>query len=116
MLYARQSSLPVVSVERGDPAAHSHLAAARADDDFALHDDRRHRDRLARVEVAHLRAPELLARCRVDGDGVSVEQVVDDLAVGERRAAIHDVAARDAHRRLRVLRAELPLAAEGPAA
>ena len=37
-----------------------------------------------------------VARRGVDGDGVSVEQVVEDLPVGERRAAIHDVAARDA--------------------
>ena len=26
-------------IERRDPAAHAHLAAARADDDFVLHDD-----------------------------------------------------------------------------
>ena len=62
-----------------------------------------------RVEVRHLRAPELLARRRVDGDGVSVEQVVEDLAVGVRGAAIHDVAARLTGGRLRVLGTELPL-------
>ena len=50
-------------------------------------------------------APQLRARRGVDGDRVPVEQVVDDLAVGERGAAIHDVAARDADRRLRILRA-----------
>ena len=55
------------------------------------------------VEFAHLRAPELLARRGVDGDGVSVEQVVEDLSVGERGAAIHDVAACYADRRLCVL-------------
>ena len=60
-------------------------------------------------EVAHLRAPEQLARRRVDGDGVSVEQVVEDLPVGVRGAAIHDVAAREPDGRLRVLRADLPL-------
>ena len=108
-LYARQSCLPVVEIERGDPAAHAHLAAARADDDFVLHDDRRHRDRLAAIHVAHLHPPQLRARRRVDRDRVTVEQVVDDLPVRVRRAAIHDVAARDANRRLRILRAVLPL-------
>ena len=76
---------------------------------FVLDDERRHRDRLAAIHVAHLRPPQLGARRGVDGDGVTVEQVVDDLAVGERRAAIHDVAARDADRRLRILRPVLPL-------
>ena len=44
-----------------------------------------------------------LPRRRVDRDGVAVEQVVEDLAVGEGGAAIHDVAAGEADRRLRVL-------------
>src|SRR3954462_3318867 len=56
------------------------------------------------LDVAHLRAPQLRAGGGVERDRVSVEQVVDDLAVGVRRAAIDDVTTRDTHRGLRILR------------
>src|SRR4029079_17140782 len=92
--------LATVQIHGGDPTAHAHLTAARPDDHFVLHDDGRHGDRLTFVDVAHLGAPQFRPGCRVDGDGVSVEQVVDDLAVGEGGAAVHDVATGDADRRL----------------
>ena len=114
-MYARQTLASRRQIERGDPAAHAHLAAARADDDAILHDDRRHRDRLAAIEIRHLHAPELLAALRVDGDGVPVEQVINDLSFGVRGAAIHDVAARGAHGGLRVLGTDTSTSVESPA-
>src|SRR4026209_1132258 len=80
-------------VEGGDPSAHSHFAAARTDDHFSLHDYRRHGDRLAAREITHLGPPDLIPCCRVDSDGVSVQQVVENLSVGVCGAAIHDITA-----------------------
>ena len=48
---------------------------------FALDDKRRHGDGLALVDVAELGVPDLLAGLGVDGDGVIVERVEEDLAV-----------------------------------
>src|SRR5687768_16151991 len=64
-------------VERGDPAAHAHLAAARTDDDFPLYDDGRHGHRLAVPEAAHACLPEQPAARGIDADGVAVQQVVE---------------------------------------
>ena len=100
---------PSSCIERGDPSPHTHLATARADDDFAFHHYRRHRDRLATGEITHLRAPYLIAGRRINGDGVPVQQIVEDLSVGVRGAAIYHVAARSADRLLGVLGTELPL-------
>src|SRR4029079_639268 len=95
-------------IERCDPSAHSHLTAARSDENFSFYDDRRHRDRLAFREVTHLRAPQLSSGLYIDSDGVTVEQVVEALGVGVCGAAIDYVAAGAANRLLRVLRPELP--------
>jgi hypothetical protein len=48
------------------------------------------------VSPCDLRLPEFAAGARVDGDGVPVEQVVDDFAVAVGRPAVDGVAARDA--------------------
>ena len=96
-------------IDGSDPAAHAHLATAGTDDDFSLHDQWRHGHGFALGEVAHLRAPEQCACHDIDGDGVSVEQVVEDLSVGVCGAAIHHVAAGEANGGLRVFRPHLPL-------
>src|SRR5439155_8966074 len=45
----------------------------------------------------------------IDGDGVTIQQVVENLSVGVRSAAIHYVAAGSSDRLLRIVRTELPL-------
>ena len=73
------------------------------------YDQRRHRHGLALVDVAELRVPLRLAGRCVDRDGVAVERVEEDRAVGVRRAAVHEVAARDALRRRRAASGRTPL-------
>ena len=100
--------LPRRRIECGDPAPHSHLSTARANDDLPLHHDWRHGDRLAAGEIAHLRSPDLSpARC-VDSNRVSVEQVVEDFAVSVGSATIHDITARSSNRLLRIRGTEFP--------
>ena len=60
--------------------------------------DRRHGRGLAIGDVGDLGLPQLPAGRRVHRNRVSVEQVVDDLAVGVERAPIDRVAAGDADR------------------
>ena len=100
---------PGAGVQHQYPTAHAELGAAVADDHFVVHDDRRHRDRLADVYVADLHLPNLFAGLGVDGDGVRVERVVVDAPIGIRRAAVHDVAARDADRAIAGIRLVDPL-------
>jgi len=107
--------LSATFIERGEPAANAHLAARIADDDFAVRDQRRHRQRLALLDVAELRAPHLLAGPGVDRDRLPVERIEDDLAVRIDRAAIDRAAAGDALRRRRRFRLEHPfLRCAGP--
>ena len=91
--------LPGRQVERLEPAVDSELPARRTDDYAIAHDQRRHGDRLAAREVGDWYVPDFLAGLRIDRDGVTVEQVVDDLAVGVDGAAVDRVAAGDAERR-----------------
>ena len=101
-------------VERGDPSAHAHLAAAVADEHFVLHDERRHRDRLAVRIVRDVRDPHFLAALGVDRARAPVQRVEKNLPVRVRRAAIHDVAARHSLcRRRELARAIHPLHAAG---
>jgi len=58
----------------------------------------RHRGGLTDVDVADARAPDFFARLRINGHGLGIEQVVDNLAAGIGSAAIHDVTAGDADR------------------
>src|SRR5436190_11337988 len=88
--------LPVSRVQRLDPAAHAQLGAAVADDHFVVDDDRRHGHGLADVDIAHGHFPDLFAAVRVDRDGVRIQRVEVDPAVGVGRAAIHHVTARNA--------------------
>jgi len=95
-------------VERRQPAADAELPAAITDEHPVADDQRRHRHRLAAVDVAELRAPQLTSRPRVDRHRLCVERVEDDAAVGVGGAAIDGVAAGDALRRRRRLRLVLP--------
>ena len=74
------------------PAVDSELAARWPNDHAIARDKRRHRCRLTLIHVGDLRLPKLLATLGVDRDGVSVQQVVDDLAVSVDRAAVDRVA------------------------
>ncbi|MGY2937866.1 hypothetical protein ACVWZ6_007468 [Bradyrhizobium sp. GM6.1] len=87
---------PGVFIERGDPAAHAHLAAAVADEHLALDHDGSHRDGLALVDLPELRMPQLLAGLGVDRDRVVIKRVEEDLAVVEGESAIDHVAAGNA--------------------
>src|SRR5690606_27662989 len=44
--------LASLDIERGEPSPDAHLAAAVADEHFVLDDERRHRHRLADVDIA----------------------------------------------------------------
>ena len=95
-------------VERRDPAAHSHLAATRPDDDSALYYDGRHRDRLPTREIAHLRSPDLSPGCGVDRNRMTVEQIVENFSVGVGGATIHHVTAGPSNRLLCIIGTEFP--------
>ena len=91
-------------IERRQPAAHAELAARVADQHLSLHDQRRHRDRFAGVDVAQFGLPELLAGLCVQRDRVVVEGVEEELAVRVGRATVDDVTARHTLRRRRRIR------------
>src|SRR5581483_6993533 len=84
-----------VLIDRLEPAAHAELAAAHTDEDFSFHNQRRHRHRLAKVDVRELRVPELFAGGSIERDGTSVECVEDHFAAVDDETAIDDVAACD---------------------
>src|ERR1051326_9022202 len=90
--------LAVRKLERCELSAYAELAAAVANQHFAVDDERRHRDRFAVADVAGPRLPDLFAGRRVQRDGLIVERVEDDLPVGVDGAPVDDVAARNALR------------------
>ena len=92
-IVGRPDDAAAVKVERLQPAVDPELAARGADDDPVANDQRRHGRGFPIGDVRNPRLPHLAPRGRIDGDGVPVEQVVDDLAVGEDRAAIDRIAA-----------------------
>ncbi len=83
-------------IEGGKLAANAEFAAAVTDKNDVLDDDWRHGDGFAELDVADGGLPGLLAGVGVDGDGMGVKRVVDDLSVGIDGAAINSVAAGDA--------------------
>jgi hypothetical protein len=85
--------LAVVRVQRRQPATHAELAAAVADQNLSLHHQGSHGDALPLVDVAQARLPRLLSGRRVDGDGVGVQRVEDELPVVQRGPAVHHVTA-----------------------
>ena len=74
----------------------------------AVGDQRRHRHRIAFLDVGGLLAPQLLAGLGVERDHVGVERGAEDLAVEQRGAAIDDAAADDARRLGGILDLGLP--------
>ncbi len=89
----------------GHVAADAILGAAVADDDLAVDDARRARDRVGRRALDRVDLPGLLAGIAVDGDQVAVECRDIDLVAPERDTAIGHVATgigAPAARRLRV--------------
>src|SRR5207244_847612 len=100
--------LAVAQVQRGESPADAELAPAHANVDFVLRDQRRHRLALAEVDVGDQRAPDRLAGVRIQRDGLALQRVEDDLAIGEDGATIHHVAAGNA------LRGSLRSRLEGP--
>ena len=89
-------NLAIGQLERRKLSAHAELSAAVADQDFAIHDERRHRDRLPMADVAGPRLPDLLTVDRVQRDGLVIERIEDDLPVGIDGATIDNVATSDA--------------------
>ena len=101
--------MAVLGVERLDPAAHPELAARIADQNLVLHDERRHRDGLADIDVADLGVPDGLPGAGIDGEGVVVQRIEIDPTIGEGGAPVDDVAAGDALRGRLGLGLEFPL-------
>ena len=68
-----------------DEAARAELGAGDAGDHDAVGDQRRHRHRVAFLEVGGLLAPELLAGLGVERDHIGVERGAEQLAVEDAR-------------------------------
>ena len=85
-------------VEAFHPTVDTKLTARGADDHAVLHHEGRHRCGFAFSDVGDRRIPYFAPCARIDCDGVAIEQVVDDLAVGVEGAAVDDIATRDADR------------------
>src|SRR5205823_6551428 len=75
---SRPQHLAARRVERLEPAAHSELTATVADVDLAAHHQRRHRHRLADLDVAELGLPHRMAGGGIDRDGAAIERVEVD--------------------------------------
>src|SRR5207237_5584952 len=86
------ADLPAREVQYLDPPLNAELAARWSDDHAIARDKRCHGRGLALIDVGDLRFPEHLATLGIDGDRMSIQQVVDDLAVGVHGAAIDRVA------------------------
>ena len=80
-------------VVRGDEAADTVLAAARADDHQVLDDERRHRHGVRELRIGHRCIPKRLAVARVDRDQVRVERAHEQRVAVNREAAIVGAAA-----------------------
>ena len=86
-------------VEGGDTPAHAQFTTADADEDLALHDERRGGRGLAEVDIAGLRAPLFLPGLGVQRDDVVVERHQEDLAAVISDSARQHVAAGNPLRR-----------------
>src|SRR5690606_26328338 len=86
--------LTVVRVVCGDEAAHAEIGTAVADDDLAVEDARRARDRVWPLVVRErLRTPDRLARRAIQRDEPAVERRDDDLVLPGRESARDGLAA-----------------------
>ena len=86
-------ALAGLAVERLEVAAVPELPAGAAGDDHVLDDQRSHRGALAGPHVAVGRVPDLLAGLGVERDEVGGQGGDEDLALGDRDAAVHVAAA-----------------------
>ena len=98
-----------VDVVGGDESADTEFTAGDAGDHFVLDHHRRRRDGLALLVVSLLDLPQLLAGFGVERNGVGVQLVEEDLAVGVRHATVDRVAAGDRNHRRVLLGSVLPL-------
>src|SRR5262249_20194730 len=85
---AAPHALPRLQLDRVGVTAHAELAAGAADDHHVLDDQRGDRRALAGAHVAERLVPDLLPALRVDRDDVRVEGGHEDLALGDRDAAV----------------------------
>src|SRR5439155_10621551 len=85
-----------LEIEPLQPAVDAELAAGRADDNAVLYHEGCDGRGLALGQVRDPGLPQLLTRRRRDRDGVPIQQVVHDLSLGVKGAAIDRVAAGDA--------------------
>jgi hypothetical protein len=90
------------------PPAHAELTATVPHQHLAVHDERRHRHGLAPIDVTEPRAPQLLARRSVHGEGLRIEGVEEHTSVRVGGAPIDDIAAGNTLRGGARLRIELP--------
>ena len=91
-----------------DEAAGAEFGAGDAGQHHAVGDQRRHRHRVAFLDVGRLLAPELLAGLGVERNDMGIERGAEQLAIMDRDAAIDDAAANDPWRLRRVLDLGLP--------
>ena len=85
--------LPRFRVVGGDEPADAELGAADADDDFVLHDKRRHGDRIGELDVRHRDVPKRPAVSRIDRDEMGVERAHEQRVAQYRDAAVVRAAA-----------------------
>ena len=95
-------------VQRSESAPHAEFCPAVSDKNDVVHNQRSSGHGFAKADITYLRSPRKLSGVCVDGYGVSVERVVDDLAIGIGGSPVYNVAAGDAHGRDRRVRAEYP--------
>ena len=91
-----------------DEAAGAELGAGDAGQHDAVGDQRRHRHRIAFLDVGGLLTPDFLAGLGIERDDIGVERGAEDLALVERGAAIDDAAAHDPRRFRRIFDLGLP--------
>jgi hypothetical protein len=89
----RPQDLTGIRVETLDPSVDAEFAPGGADNDAILDDHRRHADGLSTTDLGDVGLPQLLARRGVHRDRVTVQQVIEKLAVRVEGPAIDGIAA-----------------------
>src|SRR2546422_6534433 len=105
----RSTLFPYTTLFRSlDPAVDPEFTAGGAYDHSILDDQGSDGRGLPVSDLGYLGLPHLPARVRVHRDGMTIEQVVDDLSLRVERAAVDGVAASDADRVRTDIRPILP--------
>src|SRR5262249_49131398 len=91
-----------------DEAARAVFGPGDAGDNDSIGDQRRHRHRIAFLDVGRLLTPELLARLHVEGDHIGIERGAEELAFVDRATPVDDAAAHNARRLGGILDLALP--------